>query len=236
MVKYLLFTLLSLSITGGFISVVDYDELQGNIREGKISKDSAKRAFRRLMPEVKTYFYDNGGIDAPRETWIFPLQGYDYKSIGDGGRGYVSRGFDFFDGNRSTAHPAHDIFIRDNDQDDVDDVTQANVNIRSVSCGVVISVVRDWEPGSELRGGKSCVVYDPVSNGLFAYAHQSFVFSNIGDIVKPGDVLGLVGRTGKNAFAPRSPTHLHISYMKIGEDGLPRPENIYQDLVRAGRE
>ncbi len=235
MIKNVLLSLLLIPFAGGFVSVLDYDELQTNIREGKITKDSAKRAFKKLMPEIKSYYYDNGGVDVPREDWVFPVQGYDYRAIGGNGKGYLSKGFDFFDGNKSTAHPAHDIFIRDKDQDDIDDLTQANVNIRSVSCGVVISVVKDWESGSELRGGKSCVVYDPVTNGLFAYAHQSFVFANVGDIVRAGEVLGIVGRTGKNAFYPRSPTHLHISYMKIGEDGLPRPENIYNDLVKISR-
>lgn len=228
-------TLLLVPLVGGYLSCVDFNELQTNIREQNISKDSAKSAFKRLIPEVKTYFTDNGGVEMSRDSWVFPLQGYTYRSIGANGKGYTTGGFDYFDGNKSSAHPAHDIFIHDADQDDNDDKTQSLVNIRSVSSGVVIALVREWEPGSELRGGKSVTIYDPTSNGIFSYAHMSIVFANIGDIIKPGDVIGTVGRTGKNAYAQRSPTHLHISYMHIGEDGLPRPENIYSSLVASSK-
>lgn len=222
-------------ISGGYMSCVEFDELQGNIREQRIGRDSAKSAFKRLIPEIKAYFYENGGVESPRQFWRFPLQGYGASSIGGNGKGYTTSGFDYFDGNKSKAHPAHDLFIVDRDQDDNDDRSGSLVNIRSVSCGVVISVVREWEVGSELRGGKSVMIYDPVSNGIFAYAHMSIVFANVGDIVKAGETIGTVGRTGKNAYAQRSPTHLHISYMKIGADQLPRPENIYTDLVNSAK-
>lgn len=233
--KILITSFLLLSLAGGYMSCVDFNELQTNIREQKIGKDSAKSAFRRLIPEIKTYFYDNGGVEMPREAWTFPLQGYTYRAIGANGKGYTTGGFDYFDGNKSSAHPAHDIFIFDRDQDDNDDNTQSLVNIRSVSCGVVIANVKDWASDSELRGGKSVTIYDPATNGIFSYAHMSIVFANVGDIIRPGEVIGTVGRTGKNAYAKRSPTHLHISYMKIGENGLPSPQNIYTDLVASSK-
>lgn len=212
-----------------------FNDLQTQIREGNIEKKEAKTQFKSIVPQLKQYFTDNGGVETPRENWIFPVQGYNHLSIGGYGKGYISKGYDYFDGNKSTAHPAHDIFIRDINQDDTDDKTGNLVNVRSMSCGVVVAVVNDWQPESELRGGKSVMIYDPVSHGLFAYAHHSFVFSGVGDIVRVGDVIGTVGRTGKNAYAAKSPTHLHISYMKIGADTLPRPENIYTDLLRAGK-
>lgn len=213
----------------------DFDYLQTRIREGKIEKSEAKEEFKKLIPEIKTYFYDAGGVDAPRESWVFPVEGYNASSIGGNGNGYTTGGFDYFDGNKSKAHPAHDIFIKDDDFDDVDDKTGTLVHLRSMSSGVVISVVNDWQPDSELRGGKSVLIYDPMSNGLFAYAHASFIFVGVGDILKPGAVLGTVGRTGKNAAKLTSPTHLHISYMHIDADGLPRPQNIYKDLVASSK-
>ena len=212
-----------------------FNDLQSQIREGFIQKQEAKTQFKQLVPQLKQYFIDNGGVEVPRENWFFPVQGYNHVSIGGNGRGYIAKGYDYFDGNKSTAHPAHDIFIKDDNHDDADDRTETLVNVRSMSCGVVVAVVNDWQPESELRGGKSVMIYDPVTNALFAYAHHSFVFSGVGDIVRAGDVIGTVGRTGKSAYAAKSPTHLHISYMKIGADTLPRPENIYTDLVRAGK-
>jgi hypothetical protein len=233
--KYV-YIIFSLSLLGGYYSCVEFDVLQSNIREGKISKDSARRAFKRLIPEVHQYFVDNSGVFMPQEEWVFPVEGYSSNSIGAKGKGYSTGGFDYFDGNKSTAHPAHDIFIRDKDQDDVDDNTGALVNVRSVSSGVVLSTVKDWESSSELRGGKSVVIYDPESKGIFAYAHLSVVFANVGDILMAGEVIGTVGRTGKNAAMLRSPTHLHISYMKIAENGLPYPSNIYSALLSSKRQ
>jgi hypothetical protein len=46
-------------------------------------------------------------------------------------------------------------------------------------------------------------------------------------------VIATVGRSGRNASARRSPTHLHVMFLAI-EDGYPKPRDIYQDLLRLG--
>ncbi|MBK8982128.1 MAG: hypothetical protein IPM38_07350 [Ignavibacteria bacterium] len=58
------------------------------------------------------------------------------------------------------------------------------------------------------------------------------VYVDVGDYVSPGKPIGTMGRTGKNAYPSRSPTHLHIMYVR-SYDGELLPENIYSDLLNA---
>jgi peptidoglycan LD-endopeptidase LytH len=166
------------------------------------------------------------------EEWVFPVKGYTAAAIGgSGGSGYISAGFDFFD-NNSGGHPAHDIFIDDRNHDCLDDKTNQPVEILSMSGGIVIETRKNWTPDmTDIKGGNIVYVYDNFTNGLFYYAHMKEVDVNVGDFVKPGTELGLMGRTGKNAYPSRSPTHLHIMYVR-SFDGDLRPENIYNDLIR----
>lgn len=69
---------------------------------------------------------------------------------------------------------------------------------------------------------------------FFYYAHNRAVIVKPGDIVTPGQVIATVGRSGRNASARRSPTHLHVMFLSL-DDGYPRPRDIYGDLLRLGR-
>jgi hypothetical protein len=51
-------------------------------------------------------------------------------------------------------------------------------------------------------------------------------------MVRPGDVLATVGRSGFNAAKRRSPTHLHLSVLLL-RDGRLLPQDIYADLKHA---
>ena len=55
--------------------------------------------------------------------------------------------------------------------------------------------------------------------------------SIIGDIVKSGDIIATVGRTGLNAYKKRSPTHLHMMQLSLAKDGLPKAVDFYKDLL-----
>ena len=83
-----------------------------------------------------------------------------------------------------------------------------------------------------MRGGNFIWIYHPQSETLSYYAHNSNVFVKPGDMVKQGDKIAEVGRTGYNAYKKRSPTHLHFSAFHI-ENGLPVPYNYYNQLVAA---
>ena len=98
--------------------------------------------------------------------------------------------------------------------------------------GIVIAYDPTWKPGSILEGGHYLWIYDPQTNGIFYYAHNSKLFVKPGDIVKPGQRIAWCGRTGKSASEKRSPTHLHITYLKVKLDGSLPPEDLYQDLLK----
>jgi murein DD-endopeptidase MepM/ murein hydrolase activator NlpD len=101
-----------------------------------------------------------------------------------------------------------------------------------MSGGVVVETRKNWTPEMmDIKGGNIVYVYDNYSDGLFYYAHMNKVYVNVGDFVLPGTVLGIMGRTGKNAYPSRSPTHLHIMYVKNNKGDL-RPVNLYDELCK----
>ncbi|MBS1515977.1 MAG: M23 family metallopeptidase [Bacteroidetes bacterium] len=178
-----------------------------------------------LVKKKKTKKYSD-------KEWVFPVRGYTAAAIGGrNGSGYIPQGFDFFEVN-SGGHPAHDIFISDANQDCVDDYTGKYVDILSMSGGIVVETRTNWTPEmDDIRGGNIVYIYDNYTNGLFYYAHLKEVDVKVGDLVKPGTKLGTMGRTGKNAYPSRSPTHLHLMYVR-SFDGDLRPEDVYNDLIK----
>ena len=217
---------------------LDFDALYTSIRDATIDREAAPRPrVRTLLPPIREYYYAHGGKDAPADAWRFPVQGYGAESIGGtNGSGYLPRGYDWFAGLQKAAsgHPGHDVFIHDKNQDELDDVTGKPVNVVSISSGVVVAYAPEWGRESVLRGGRYVYVYDPSQNGFFYYAHNRAVVVKPGDVVAPGQVIATVGRSGRNASAPRSPTHLHVMFLAI-EDGYPKPRDIYPTLKRLGR-
>lgn len=208
-----------------------------SVREGNLPRQEAIDSINRFTNELWDFMEANtksGKVSKYSvEEWVFPVKGYSPGAIGGrNGSGYVISGFDFFDKN-SGGHPAHDIFIADGNQDCIDDITNETVEILSMSGGIVIETRKDWTTDRmDIKGGNIFYVYDNYTNGLFYYAHLKEVTVNVGDFVKPGTSLGTLGRTGKNAYPSRSPTHLHIMYVR-SFDGDLRPENIYSDLLNA---
>jgi murein DD-endopeptidase MepM/ murein hydrolase activator NlpD len=212
-----------------------FNALNTRIRDNKIDSKSARSELKRFLAEVWKEYYRVGGSDYQKSAWVFPLAGYDARAIGGGRRhGYSARGYDFFSGNRHGGHPSYDIFIRDHNHDSLDDRGNASVAVRSLTGGVVVALEKEWQPGSGLRGGKYLWIYDPANDLLVYYAHNGELSVKLGDIVRPGDVLGNVGRSGYNAAKRRSPTHLHLTVAKVGSDGQVVPVEVYRELKRAG--
>ena len=210
---------------------INFNALYTQIRDGLIPKKEALKRIQELMPLIKSYYYEHGGKDYQKAAWKFPLQNYGPKAVGGThGEGYIASGYDFFDGNKHGGHPAHDIFINDKNQDCLDDKTQKPVNVLSMTDGIVIASSTQWDTTSNLRGGKYIYVYQPSTNSLFYYAHNSEVLVQLCDIVKPGQVIAKVGRSGLNAYKKRSPTHLHFMQLTLDSQRYPRPVNPYKDL------
>jgi len=212
----------------------NFNFLNNKIRDNKISKKEALNQIQYLLPKIKAAYYKNGGKDFPQPIWRFPIEGYGTKAIGGvRGNGYVASKYNYFDGNKHLGHPAHDIFITDKNQDCIDDRTNKPANILSITGGIVLATDSGWDSTSSLRGGNYIWIYDPYSNSFYYYAHNSALFVKPGDIIKPGNIIATVGRTGLNAYKKRSPTHLHIMQLKLDNYIFPKPVNCYGVLIKA---
>jgi murein DD-endopeptidase MepM/ murein hydrolase activator NlpD len=211
----------------------EWDRLEKLIRDNLIPPAEARTRIRDLYPALRLQASgvpDTGGL-------VFPVEGVGPREIGGrNGSGYVRDSYRYFDGKRHTGHPAHDIFVHDRDQDGRVDRTGQPARVLAFAAGVVVSVNRGWEPGSELRGGNYVWLYLPrYRGGSFAcYAHLDRVAVEPGDVVRAGDPLGTVGRSGRNAWARRSPTHLHFTVLEYADGGM-LPLDPYRDLLTARR-
>jgi hypothetical protein len=215
----------------------EWDRFEKSVRDQLLPKDSLQPLFPPLYRALR-----GNGPPADRDSpWVFPVQGYTLASLGKGGflpsiryGGSPIAGYDFFDGNRHGGHPAYDIFIRDKDRDCRDDLTRTKVAVVAPTRLVVLSTEKDWNPGSELRGGKYLWALAVESGRLLYFAHLDSVIANPGDTLAAGGRLGMVGRTGKNAYPARSPTHLHFMVLQVGTGG-PEPFDYYRLLPRSPR-
>ena len=211
-----------------------FNDLNTLIRDNRIDRVHARQELRRLLSEVRDEYYHAGGKHYRKDEWVFPLAGYDSRAVGGGRRhGYVSGGYDFFRGNRHGGHPSFDLFIRDRNQDSLDDRSGAPVNVLSLTGGIVVALENDWQTGSRLLGGRYLWVYDPANDLLVYYAHNSGLAVELGQIVRPGDLLATVGRSGYNAHKRRSPTHLHLTVLRVSEGGDVVPVEVYRELKHA---
>lgn len=209
------------------------NDLIRQIRDGQIERVTAQKNMIQLLAEARNIFYLSGGTDITPLGWYFPVAGLDIRSIQRGRKhGFIDRGYDFYAGNRHKAHPSLDIFIRDRNHDGLNVKSGEPMQVISMTAGIVIAIENYWEPGSNLRGGKYLWVYDPGNDLLIYYAHNERLYVTVGNMVKPGDSLATVGRSGYNAAKLRSPTHLHLTVLMINK-GRMTPLNVYHNLIKA---
>lgn len=205
------------------------------IRDEKLPRERSGRELKQMLKDVGDQFRSLDKRSYPPKSWIFPLKGYSpavcLPGIAD--EGYVPGRYDMLDGNKHSGHAALDLFIKDKDQDDLDDETRKKVNVVSLTAGVVVAVENKWDTASPLRGGKYMWIYDPQNEFLIYYAHCEEIDVEAGELVYPGYVLGTCGRTGLNAFKKRSPTHLHLTVLSTVEKTWLKPINPYPFLLQA---
>jgi peptidoglycan LD-endopeptidase LytH len=209
---------------------VKYKQMLVNIREQKISPDSARTEFKTVMSKLREFYPNHSDDDS---ALVFPLTKSNLSAVGGKGNGFYARKFDLFDFTVTGSHPAHDIFIYDPDQDCKDNRKKDYVDIVSVGNGIVLAVEQGWTVNSKFKGGNYVWVYDILSGSLWYYAHLREVAVNVGQIIEPGNKLGQVGRTGSSAMNPRSDTHLHLMHLRLNENLLPKAHNYYPWLKKA---
>jgi hypothetical protein len=202
-----------------------------NVRNYYVTPYEAEMEFKAIAAELREKYPASGTV---KDEMVFPLIGADYFAVGGRrGNGFFVKEFDLFDQNVSGSHPAHDIFILDRNRDCIDDRTGNYVDVVSVGHGIVVAVEHEWQEHSIFKGGNYVWVYDLERGGFWYYAHNRISVVEAGQRVRPGDKLGEVGRTGFNAVANRSDTHLHLMYLELDEDLYPQPFNYYPWLLKA---
>jgi peptidoglycan LD-endopeptidase LytH len=205
--------------------VATWENFEKAVRDQTIKKEDARKEFpdiyKGLKDVCRSYPFNTDS------QWLFPVKGYGKKDVGKGGFRpdiyYGSspiKGYDFYDGNRHGGHPAYDIFIHDKNQDAIDDRTKSHVAVIAPVDILVLSTEAVWDKGSEIRGGRYIWALDPVHDQIIYFAHLNDVIVKPGSFIKAGSEIGTVGRSGKNAFPPRSPTHLHLMVLKVDGDSL----------------
>jgi len=211
-----------------------FNTLNTKVRDHAISKDKAKKQAQLYLKKLSTHFKDSIARLSKNRPNYFPLMGYDKNAIGGtNGNGYHASGYSYWDGNAHGGHPAHDIFIADRDQDMLDDRSKEEVKVLAITSGVVVALADDWQNASSLRGGKYLYIFDPVGERLFYYAHNNRLYVKVGDVIVAGTPIATVGRSGKNAFKTRSPTHLHLMCLRTDSARFFQPVNSYQTLISA---
>ena len=196
----------------------------------KISKENAIDSIKLYVSSAIQDFKSLNITITDRNDWVFPMKGWTKVEYRSGGKDYKAERFDYFQGGESINHPAHDIFILDNDSNGVEDITGQKVTAVAMATGIVFTEYSGFKRGDFIRGGNYVKIFDPETQGMFYYSHLDSVFVHTGQLVKAGDSVGFVGRTGRKAITGK--THLHIAYYKIFE-GYPRPKDILDDLYKA---
>lgn len=200
------------------------------IRDRKIPRRAAVDSINLYVKKATNEFFELHHKLTERKNWVFPMYGFTQIKYREDGRDYWDDGFDYFQGGESKGHPAHDIFILDDNKDGIEDSTGERVYAIAMANSMVLSSYGEWEEGDFLRSGNYVKLFEPGEEAIFYYSHLDSVFVRPGDFVKAGDKIGYVGRTGRKAIQGK--THIHIAYYKI-EDGVPIPEDIINDLRRA---
>jgi peptidoglycan LD-endopeptidase LytH len=226
----LIFSLLMVSAIPSFAALCDdWNRVEKSIRDNMVERKQAKEKIIALDRELLAA-YSGKSVHSGNH---FPVKGYGAKSIGGRqGSDYTPSGYDFYTGNRHGGHPAHDLFIRDKSRNGLDSGTGKSAEIVAFSDGVVIAVNTVWEYPSPIRGGRYIWIFNPDENRYYYYAHLEKLLVAPGALVKAGDTIALLGRSGKNAWPKRSPTHLHFMCLSF-DNGRMTPHDTYGELLAA---
>lgn len=193
----------------------EWQRFEHLVRDGKVGTREGTALLESGSAGLQTAFPPEG---YGSRIW-FPLAGYGIDNVGgSNGEGYRPDGYRFLDGNAHTGHPAQDIFIFDANQDALDDTTGNHARVLALADGVVVSTFGGWANRNELRGGNYVWIYHPARRMLSYSAHLQDILVKVGDRVRGGQQIATLGRSGKNASLPRSPTHLHVMLLEV--DGM----------------
>jgi murein DD-endopeptidase MepM/ murein hydrolase activator NlpD len=196
--------------------IVDWQQFERRVRDDQISYEEGLKEIDRWWNFLQ-HAYPAREFD---QRVFFPLRGYGLKHVGGKrGEGFRPSRYEFVGPKRRIGHPAQDIFVYDGNQDGLEDKTGAPIEVLSIAEGIVMSTFSEWsflpeEPGNGKRGGNYVWIYHPALNVFAYYAHLQEVKVDVGRRVAGGQGIATLGRTGTNAYAERSPTHLHLMLLR----------------------
>jgi hypothetical protein len=166
------------------------------------------------------------------KVWAFPVANVTPgESLGgQGGSGFIRNPNIQCYVTPWAGHPAHDLFVDDPHQTSRDKRGRPFPALAVEDAWVLVA--RDgWQPGDVGRGGNYLMLYLPGRRQIAYYAHLDSLVVKVGERVAAGQVLGMIGRTGRNAAPARSQTHLHFG---LWDAATFRPVNSFP-LLRAAR-
>lgn len=94
----------------------------------------------------------------------------------------------------------------------------------SMSNGVVALAENGWQKDdpfstSSFAGGNTIIIFHPHKNEFYRYCHLARALPDTGKAVSAGDVIGIVGHTGKNASLSGHGNHLHLEIHRVNNAG-----------------
>ena len=226
---FLLITVLLAIPAGHADPLVRWDRLEKGVRDGKIDQASARKELQSVIPLVRDRWKE---IKSTR-LWVFPAKGGNVRWIGGThGEGFRPRSpkpaYSWFDGNRHGGHPGHDVFIPDRNRDCRHDRTDQLIPAVAMQSALVLSINTVWKPGKP-RGGEYVWLYNPELDLFFYYAHLTGIAVQPGDVVRAGDRLGDIGKTGFRIRHRNKPCHIHLMVLRF-DNGIMTPYDYFRDL------
>jgi hypothetical protein len=203
-----------------------WDMFEKDLRDKVIDKATAGFRFEIIRERLRDTF--RGVYFRGFDSWVFPVEGRRLRESSSPG-GFQPQGFSFLNVKSQALHPALDIFVIDRNRDCRNDESGDPFRVFAPVDLVVLSICTEWDERSKLRGGKYIWAYHPPEDLLLYFAHFDRITVRPGQIVRAGEELGYMGRTGRNAWPPRSDTHLHFMILDISKDPV-RPQNPWDRL------
>lgn len=190
-----------------------FNEATHALMEGRLEGRNARERYKALWLAIKV-----DDLPPPKEgrwQWMFPLPGHDASAFGDS---YQPDGFRFLDGPGAQGHPYLRIYLRDRDRDALDDRTKQPAAVVSATQGVVVAAEKFWKPeGDPNPWGNYVLVLDQQLKLFFLYGNLDKIRVSPGQLVEKGEVLGWLGRTGKDVAAKRLGTQLRFQVHSFDE-------------------
>jgi murein DD-endopeptidase MepM/ murein hydrolase activator NlpD len=191
-----------------------FNEALHALEEKKIDGRTARERFKALWPALKV-----DDVPPPKEgrwQWMFPLAGHDASCFGES---YLAEDYRFLDGPVEKGSPYLRLYLRDRDRDGKDDRTKEPAPVVSATSGVVVASEKFWKEEDPCPWGDYVMVFDQNLKLFFLYGGLGRIRVGPGQLVEKGEVLGWLGRTGKDIAAKRLGTQLRFQVHSY-DDGL----------------